>query len=337
MAAEIRPDPDGPLPARLFAHLADGDFHSGEDLAQSLGVTRSAVWKAAGTLRALGTELDAIRNRGYRLAQGTDALDAARIRRALCGEARPRVRRLEAIWSVDSTNTALIARPDPMPGHTEVLLAEYQSAGRGRRGRSWRAPPGGAICLSLSWTFREVPPELAGLSLAIGVGVLRALRQVEVTGVTLKWPNDLLLGDKKLGGILIELRAESDGPVCVVVGIGLNVDLSAGLKAEIARTGLLAADLREVGFAGSRNTLAAALIDHCLGSLAAFAAEGLKAFLVDYRAADALLGKAVSVSGPQGEVVGIARGVDVHGALLLETPDGVRRFMSGEVTVRPQE
>ena len=325
-----------PLPARLFAHLADGDFHSGEDLAESLGVTRSAVWKAAGTLRALGTDLHAIRNRGYRLAQGTEALDATRIRRALGPVARSRVRRLETLWCIDSTNTALLARPDPPAGDSEVLLAEYQSAGRGRRGRQWRAPPGGAVCLSLSWTFREVPVDLAGLSLAIGVGVLRALQQLGVTGLTLKWPNDLLLGARKLGGILIELRAEAAGPVCVVVGIGLNVELSAPLKAQIAGTGLAAADLREGGFAGARNALAAAVIDHCLGSLAAFAQEGLKAFLADYRAADALLGKAVIVTGSQGPLAGIARGVDVHGALLLETPAGVRRFLSGEVSVRPQ-
>ncbi|MBV9620250.1 MAG: biotin--[acetyl-CoA-carboxylase] ligase [Gammaproteobacteria bacterium] len=327
---------DSSLPARLFACLADGAFHSGEDLARALGVSRSAVWKAAGALRALGTELDAVRNRGYRLVHPTDPLAAAAVRRALPPAARTRVRRLECVWSIDSTNTALLNRPDPAPGSSEVLLAEYQSAGRGRRGRAWRAPPGGAVCASLSWTFGEVPPQIAGLSLAVGVCALRALRELGVEAVGLKWPNDLLLNERKLGGVLIELRAESEGPACVVIGVGLNVCLGADLKADIARGGLACADLTEAGFTGSRNVLTAALIAACLEGLDAFAREGLKPFLADYRAADALLARAVKVSAPQGWIAGVARGVDVHGALLIETPHAVQRFVSGEVSVRPE-
>ena len=325
-----------PLPARLFAHLADGAFHSGEELAASLGVTRSAIWKAARALRELGAELKAVRNRGYRLHSPTELLASERIGAALARQTRQHVRRLETVWSIASTNTALLERPDPAPGTTEVLLAEYQAAGRGRRGRAWRAPPGGAICLSLSWTFREVPPVLAGLSLAIGVCALRALARLKVPDVGLKWPNDLLLQQSKLGGILIELRAESEGPACVVIGIGLNVSLSQELKAEIAGTGTACADLAQAGFTGTRNALAAALIDSCVEGLQTFAREGLKPFLAEYRAADALLAKAVRVSAPQGWVAGVARGVDVHGALLIETPHAVQRFLSGEVSVRAQ-
>lgn len=331
-----RAEEAAPLVARVFASLADGQFHSGEALAQELGVSRSAVWKAVKSLRALGATLHAVRNRGYRLAQGGEPLDAQRIRESLAREVRERVARLEAAWSVGSTNSVLLARPNPAPGTSEVFLAEYQSAGRGRRGRTWLAPPGGAICLSLSWTFREVPEDLGALGLVIGVCALRALRQVGIEDAELKWPNDLLSGEKKLGGVLIELRAESTGPACVVIGIGLNVSLGSALLGKIADTGTAATDLASAGLeAPERNAVAAALISCCVQGLCEFGREGLKPFIAEWHAADALRGRAVNVSGPEGISRGLARGIDLHGALLLETPHGVKRFISGDVSVRP--
>jgi BirA family transcriptional regulator, biotin operon repressor / biotin---[acetyl-CoA-carboxylase] ligase len=325
-----------PLIARVFDSLADGHFHSGEQLAEALGVSRSAVWKAVKSLKELGATLHAVRNRGYRLAHGGEPLDAERIREALSREAREHVARLETAWVVGSTNTMLLERPNPAPGVSEVFLAEYQTAGRGRRGRAWLAPPGGAICLSLNWTFREVPEDLGALGLVIGVCTIRALRQMGIEDARLKWPNDLLVGEKKLGGVLIELRAESTGPACVVIGIGLNVALGAALLEKIAETGTEATDLASAGLAAlKRNAVAAALISCCVQGLAEFAREGLKPFIAEWRAADALRGRAVNVSGAEGVSKGLARGIDLHGALLLETPHGVKRFISGDVSVRP--
>src|SRR6185437_11595237 len=153
---------------------------------------------------------------------------------ALSEDVRRRVKSLDVVWSVDSTNTVLLSRPGVPNGFSEVMLAEYQTAGRGRRGKPWVAPPGGSICLSFSWNFRGVPEDLGSLGLVIGVCELRALRTLGVAHAKLKWPNDLLVEDQKLGGILIELRAESDGPAYVVVGIGVNVALGAPLLAQIA-------------------------------------------------------------------------------------------------------
>ncbi len=170
-----------PLIARVFAELSDGQFHSGEDLAQALGVSRSAVWKAVKSLRDLGATLHAVRNRGYRLASSSEPLAAARIQEKLSQDVRARVRSLEVAWSVGSTNTVLLSRPNPPHGSSEVMLTEYQTAGRGRRGRAWLAPPGGSICLSLSWTFRDVPADLSALGLVIGVCELRALQGLGVT------------------------------------------------------------------------------------------------------------------------------------------------------------
>ena len=326
-----------PLVARVFAELSDGQFHSGEDLAQALGVSRSAVWKAVKSLRDLGATLHAVRNRGYRLAKSSEPLAAERIQEKLSPDVRPRVRSLEVAWSVGSTNTVLLSRPNPPNGSSEVMLAEYQTAGRGRRGRAWLAPPGGAICLSLSWTFRDVPADLSALGLVIGVCELRALHVLGVNGAKLKWPNDLLADDRKLGGILIELRAETDGPACVVIGMGLNVALGAPVLAKIAEAGNVATDLITAGLVEPlRNTVAAALINSCIDGLLEFERDGLRPFIENWRDADALQGRMVDIKGGAGEVThGLARGVDLHGALLVETPnEGLKKFVSGEVSVR---
>ena len=325
------------LVARVFAHLSDGQFHSGEDLAAALDVSRSAIWKAVKALRELGATLHAVRNRGYRLAKSSEALDAAVIGARLSAGVRERLRTLDVVWSIGSTNTVLLSRPFPPNGATEVMLAEYQTAGRGRRGRAWLAPPGGAICLSLSWTFRDVPEDLGALGLVIGVCELRALRSLGLTEGRLKWPNDVLVNDRKLGGILIELRAESGGPACVVIGIGLNVALGASLLAKIAETGIAATDLVTAGLhEPARNAVAAALVDSCVRGLLDFERDGLRPFIEDWRGADALQGRMVDVKGAAGAVTkGLARGVDLHGALLVETLDeGLRKFVSGDVTVR---
>ena len=340
-SSEARPGAihaSSPLVARVFARLCDGEFHSGEELAQALGVTRSAVWKAANALRDLGTPMEAIRNRGYRLIGASEPLGAARIRERLTRVVRDRLLRLDVAWSIGSTNTELVGRPNPPLGRTEVLLAEFQTAGRGRRGRSWLAPPGGAVCLSLSWTFPEVPRDAGALSLAIGVCVLRALSAFDVPDVRLKWPNDVLVKDRKLGGILIELRAETAGPACAVVGIGLNVALGDELRAKIAALGLQAADLHSVvGKTLSRNLLAAQLIESCVRGLMEFEREGLRPFIEEWRHADALRGRPVTVHAGDESARGLARSIDLSGALLVETPQGLRKFFSGEVTVRPAE
>ena len=323
-----------PLAARVFAQLADGRFHSGETLAGELGVSRGAVWKAVRLLRASGMDVYAVPNRGYRMPAAAEPLDAARISAYLSGATRTAVRRLEVLWSVDSTNSMLLARPNPPLGNSEALLAEYQTAGRGRRGRAWIAPPGAAICLSQSWTFREVPADLGALGLAIGVCVLRALRRSGLEA-SLKWPNDVLLGDRKLGGILLELRAESTGPASVVVGIGLNATLSASARERIAALGLPATDLLSAGIERSRNRVAAHLIDEVVAGLGRFEREALRPFVEEWRTADALRGRQLEVRTAAGTTRGLACGIDLHGALLVETPQGVQRFISGEVTVRP--
>ncbi|MFO1456530.1 MAG: biotin--[acetyl-CoA-carboxylase] ligase [Steroidobacteraceae bacterium] len=329
--------PCGPPAARTFAALADGAFHSGESLAEAAGVTRSAVWKSIEALRELGVQVEAVTHRGYRLAQPTEALSADAIRAQLDPDVRATLRALEVEWTLPSSNAALLQREPPAPGLCDLLLVEHQTAGRGRRGRSWLAPLGGSLALSLAASFDPMPRDLASLSLAIGVCVLRALGRRGARGLQLKWPNDLLTAEGKAGGILIDLRAESGGPAQVVIGIGLNLRLDATVRAAVAATGTAAADLAASGVdPAPRNAVAAALASECLRGIAQFAQEGLAPFAAGWRAADALRDRPVLVSGAAGTQSGIARGIDASGALQLELADGRRvPVVSGEVSVRP--
>ena len=329
-----------PLPARVFALLAAGGFHSGADLARVLRVSRSAVWKAVGELRALGLGVHAVRSRGYRLAVAVTPLAAAALLQELPPQMRARVRSLEARWSIDSTNAELLRRTELPAGRADVLLAEHQLAGRGRRGRSWFAPPGGAICLSVGWSFAQLPRDVGSLSLAVGVCALRALAAYLPAGAApplLKWPNDLVSEGRKLGGILIELRAESGGPGYAVIGIGINAALGPQLLQQIAATGTEPADLAGLGVdPRARARVAASLIESIIEGLRQFERGGLSGFIAEWRRADALMGRAVRVLVAEHPTYGIARGIDADGALLVETPRGLKRFISGEVSVRAE-
>ena len=323
------------LPQRLCRWLSDGQFHSGTALAASCGVSRNAIWKAVAGLRALGLTVHAVANRGYRIPNASELLDAEQIVRLLPHDVAARLRSAQCVWRTSSTNADLLERPAGPIGSFDFLTAECQTEGRGRRKRSWFAPPCGAICLSISWNFAALPPDASALSLAVGVCVLRALHRVAVTGVTLKWPNDLVVNGDKLGGILIELRAEASGPAYVVIGIGMNVVLGDALHRQIEATGTRAADLVGLGIQrADRNGITAALIASTVAGLERYERDGFSSFAAEWRAADALAGKAVVVSSEHGAVAGHARGIDIDGALCLQTRDGLQRFVTGDVSVR---
>ncbi len=332
-----------PLPAQVHAQLSRGGFHSGADLARRLGVSRSAIWKAVGSLKELGLAVHAVRNRGYRLPAPCDPLAVEQIRPALRGSIRERVRHIEVVWSLESTNAALLERTGLAPGLADLLLAEYQSAGRGRRGRAWLAPLGGAICMSLGWSFPEVPRDLAALGLAVGVCARRALAAWSREAITLKWPNDLTIADRKLGGILIEMRAESEGPAYVVIGLGVNVALGRRLREQVEALGTVPTDLEAAGAdAVPRNAIVADLVSEIVEGLVRFQRDGLRPFIAEWKEADVLRGRPITVHAGAGSDVsgaatrGIARGIDGSGALLVETRDGLQKLVSGEVSVRPR-
>ncbi len=320
----------------LITVLADGRVHSGPELARRCGCSRTAVWKRLHALEALGLEVLAETGRGYRLGRPLELLDRGRLKSGLSAATASRLDSLELVTITDSTNSRLRAGPAPPPGRLQVLLAEYQRSGRGRRGRRWLAPLGGGLCFSIAGTYARRPPDLPALGLAAGVAAWRALRDAGVAGLGLKWPNDLLVGGRKLGGLLVEVDGEADGPLRVIVGLGVNWQLSAGVvRAVAADAGLQPVALTELIEARrSRNALAAALVDALAQVLDDFGSRGFSPFATDWEAADLLRGRPVVVHRGEDRLSGTARGIDAAGNLLVATNHGLQAVVSGEVSLR---
>lgn len=264
-----------------------------------------------------------------------ERLDGALIRAQLHAWHVPLLHLFEMPLEIDSTNTRLLSLPAPPYGSADICIAEAQLAGRGRRGRPWISPPGASIALSVGWAFREAGRELPALSLAVGVAVVRALGRVGAQGVLLKWPNDICFRDRKIGGILLESRAEPGGPAFVVMGVGINISLDDRDRDALQARGAHAAALADACTGvPSRNQLAGAILDELLGMLLQFEREGIAPFLAPWAGLDALRGRASRVLLGESWISGRARGVDEEGALLLEVDGQLRKFNSGEVSLR---
>jgi len=319
----------------LLVLLADGEVHSGEWLAGELRQTRAAVWKGVERLRAIGIEVHALARRGYRLANPVELLDVQRLRAELSEQSKPHLHQLELLFEIDSTNTRLLGAQAPPRGSADVCLSELQHAGRGRLGRRWIAPFGGGVAMSLGWTCSDVVRTLPALSLGVGVAVVRALARAGAEDILLKWPNDIWLRDRKLGGVLIELRAEAGGPAHVVIGVGLNVSLSEDARREIEASGVAAAAVSDAcKTPPSRNLVAGAILDELLSMLVQYERFGFSAFRDAWAALDGLKDRAVQVTVGGSVILGLARGVDSDGALLLETNGYTQRIVSGEASLR---
>jgi len=315
----------------LYA-LGDGRFHSGQALAHTLGVSRTAIWKHLQVLGELGLEVHAVAGKGYRLAAPLELLRPEAIVAALDPNSHPLLSGLELHLQLTSTNTHLGARASLGLPSGHACLAEYQSAGRGRRGRSWISPFAANIYLSLLWRFSLAPATLGGLGLAVGVAVVRALRQAGLQDLGLKWPNDVIWRGRKLAGTLLEMSGESFGPVAVIVGIGLNVRMPATAGAAIDQDWV---DMETaLGNTVSRNALAGMLLHHLLLALRDYQSAGLAPFLEEWRRHDLIAGKAVRLQLPNHTLTGIAQGVDQTGSLLLRDHGTVTSHAAGEVSVR---
>ena len=325
------PDSTHPL-RRLLAALAPGEPVSGAALAARAGLTRAAIWKQVEALRARGVPVESRGAAGYCLPWPIQLLDAQTIRAYGPPTAMARLGALEVHWELDSTSSELLRR-GATAAELSVLMAETQTAGRGRRGRAWLSPPGLNLYLSCLKRFEAGVAAMSGLSLALGVIVLRALAALGLSGAGLKWPNDVLSADGKLAGILVELGGEWQGPCAAVIGIGLNVRLTEALRAQAGQPAGDLAGLAQ-GMPPDRNRVAACLIAALVDGLAQFECAGFAAFADDYARHDLLRGHPLTVSGALGDWQGVGAGVDARGALLLHTAQGERCIDSAEVTVR---
>jgi len=321
-------DPAAAFP--LLRQLADGRFRSGDALATALGVSRSTLCQRLDALAELGVECHRVRGRGCRLPQPLDLLDAD----ALAADLQGSGLQVDLVDHSRSTSADLLARADALDtGH--VRIAEWQTAGRGRQGRRWLAQPAQGLTFSLLWRFDAGVQALAGLSLVVAVAVARACRDCGVDGVRVKWPNDLLLHqsprpDGKLGGVLVDVQGDALGPSVAVIGIGLNV------HAAPADAGQPAAALAQAATNPlTRHRVLVGVLRHLAAATRSFEADGFAAFRDDWQRLHAWHLRAVDVSHADGSITeGVAAGIDTDGALLLETPAGRQRILSGDLSLR---
>lgn len=305
---------------------------SGDALARRFGLTRAAVWKRVQALREAGVAVDAAAGRGYALAGPLDLLDAGAIVRALPVGVASGLAGLEVAWSVDSTNAVLLHQDAPEAG-TRVLLAERQTAGRGRRGRAWVSPLAANLYLSCSRRFGGGLARLGGLGLVAGVAAAEALHALGAREVGLKWPNDLVAGGRKLGGLLVEGSGEAAGSARAVVGLGINVRMPDGAGAAIDQPWTNLSALLPA--APSRDALAAALLARWLPAFDLFDAQGLAPFLPRYAALDALHGRDIWVTAGDGtRTPARALGIAADGALRIAHDGHERTIHAGETSVR---
>lgn len=319
------------LSFRLLRLLADGDFHSGAALGRALGVSRGTIWNAVRALESAQLEVYKVRARGYKLSEPVSLLDAQAIARR--AEAHAARLAIEIVDMTGSTNTFLMQRAGTGAPAGTVLAAEWQQSGRGRMGRPWHAGIGRALTFSLLWRFAQGAGAMAGLSLAVGVAVVRALDQLGAQDVQLKWPNDVLWRGRKLAGILIEMQGDALGPSAVVIGIGLNVRLSNAMRGRIDQP---AADAETAcGRALDRNEVLGTVLNHLVQVLDAFSESGFAPLREAWERHHAWQGETVVIKLPTGRIEeGVALGVAEDGALLFQSGAAVRRLHSGDISVR---
>jgi BirA family biotin operon repressor/biotin-[acetyl-CoA-carboxylase] ligase len=318
---------------KILSLLADGEFHSGTELAELLGVSRSTICKQLSGLAALGLHHSAVSGKGYRLDKPLELLESSKINAVLNDQNKVLIPTLEIHDSLDSTNSYLMEHSRNNAESGFVCFAEHQTAGKGRRGRQWVSPYGSNIYVSMLWRFQQGGiTSTAGLSLAIGVAVIRALKLYGINDVGLKWPNDIYSQGKKLGGILIEVSGEADGPCAAVIGLGLNLFLPEHQAQTITQAWT---DLTQISgeIPVLRNQLAGTLLNEMLAVTNGFEMDGIKAYLDEWRSYDCLKGKAATLFIGQQQIEGIVEGIDDKGLILIKKPDGlVQAFASGEVS-----
>ncbi|TKF14850.1 bifunctional biotin--[acetyl-CoA-carboxylase] ligase/biotin operon repressor BirA [Vibrio genomosp. F6] len=311
----------------ILNSLADGKFYSGETLGELLGISRAAISKHINGIQEWGLDIYRVQGKGYCLSKPLNLLNRELLSEGL-------IQPFELVPIIDSTNQYLLNQVGSIDSGT-VCLAEYQSQGRGRRGRQWISPFGSNLYLSMYWRLDAGMAAAMGLSLVIGIAAVEALEQLGFEGIKLKWPNDLYYQDKKLGGILVEMSGQAGGAAHIVLGMGLNISMRPDIDG-IDQPWTSLDELAESQLV-DRNILASTLIGSWTSALSEYEQFGMKGFVERWNRLDNFVGRSVRLLiGPR-EVTGVVKGIDDRGAVLLETDNGIEPYIGGEISLRKHE
>ncbi|MDA3135539.1 MULTISPECIES: bifunctional biotin--[acetyl-CoA-carboxylase] ligase/biotin operon repressor BirA [Atlantibacter] len=315
---------DNKIPLTLISLLADGEFHSGEQLGEKLGMSRAAINKHIQTLRDWGVDVFTVPGKGYSLPEPIQLLDESLILSQIDTGS------VSVLPVIDSTNQYLLDHLASLSSG-DACIAEYQQAGRGRRGRKWFSPFGANLYLSMYWRLEQGPAAAIGLSLVIGIVMAEVLHELGADQVRVKWPNDLYLHDRKLAGILVELTGKTGDAAQIVIGAGINLAMRR-VEEEVVNQGWI--NLQEAGIHIDRNKLAVRLINELRNALKIFEQDGLASFLGRWEKLDNFIHRPVKLIIGEKEIFGISRGIDEQGALLLEQDGAIKPWIGGEISLR---
>ena len=309
---------------QLLLRLADGEYHSGDSLGKILGVSRAAVWKKLQQLLLAGIEVQSVKGRGYRIDGGLDLLDCTYIDKRLGADVQ-----LICNNIVDSTNAMLMRRASTGEDiHRFLCVAESQTQGKGRRGRDWYSPFGKNLYFSLGWQVSEGVKFLEGISLAVGVEVCEALQEVSNSGFSLKWPNDILIEQKKLGGILVEVSGDASGDCQIILGVGLNIYMQ---EANIDQPWVALKNSKQDGL---RNQILISVVSRLVNMLSVYHERRFLNYVSRWQSLCADIGKTVELASGKNRIAGEMLGVSANGELRLRIDNTEQTFSGGELSLR---
>ena len=322
----------------VLSILSDGKFHSGEAIAKNFNVSRVSIWQVIAEAEKLGIEIFSVRGKGYSLSQSVQFLDEGKVKQSI-GEIASWFN-IKVFDILDSTNNFLMQEaPNGYP-HASCVATNIQTSGKGRRGRQWQSSLGENLTFSFLWRFTKGTSALSGLSLAVGVSLIRSLKKISLKEALLKWPNDILVKDdevyKKLAGILIEVQGDMDGQSAAIIGVGINLKLSKNQLAKIDQPAIGISQCIEDEI--DPNQLLGIIIKDLTEVLAQFELNSFESFKDEWQSYDAFHDQSISISSSDGGMIsGKEHGVNNTGALEVITEGGIKTFSSGEVSIRKSE
>ena len=319
---------------QIIQALADGAYHTGQSIGQQHDITRSAVWKYMQQLPEKEVMLESSRSQGYCIPGGLSLLDEHTIATHLDAGTRARLCDIHVVPETTSTTQHVLTMGNHPGQPGTVCFAEYQTQGKGRRERSWRAPFASGLLCSMTWHFNAGFSALAGLSLVTGLSLYQALKHYGASeGLGVKWPNDLVYRSEKVAGVLTEFRGEGYGETQVVISFGMNISVPKQFMADVTFPWTDVAYM--VATPPDRNAIAAQVLNQLVANLMIFEQQGFGAFLEDWQTADATLGKSVKLLGLNQETFGVVEGITPLGELLIRLEHGqVQAFHFGEISLR---